>query len=103
MGGVSADGKVRELPEVDGLYRNDGHGHFLKGPVLPGIRENKAVVVAADFDHDGDIDLFVGGSSYYGRIGEPPMSYLLINDGKGNFTVADEAKAPGLSTSRQLL
>jgi len=22
------DGKVRELPEVDGLYRNDGQGHF---------------------------------------------------------------------------
>jgi len=82
---------------TDRVYLNDGHGHFVKGGVLPGLPANKAVVVAADFDHDGDVDLFVGGSAYYGRIGEPPVSYLLLNDGKGKFTLADEARAPGLS------
>ncbi|HEY4111158.1 VCBS repeat-containing protein [Puia sp.] len=91
-----------ELPDgsaglVDRVYLNDGHGHFRKGPVLPGVPANKAVVVAADLDHDGDIDLFIGGSSYYGRIGETPVSGLLLNDGKGNFTVADAARAPGLA------
>jgi len=72
---------------VDRVYLNDGFGHFRRGPLLPGPSGNKAVVVAADVDHDGDVDLFVGGSPYYGRIGETPESYLLLNDGKGNFTM----------------
>jgi hypothetical protein len=87
---------------TDRVYLNDGHGHFHRGGVLPGIPGNKAVVVAADFDRDGDIDLFVGGSANYGRIGESPMSYVLINDGKGKFTLADEWKAPGLSRVGQV-
>jgi hypothetical protein len=88
------DGSARLL---DRIYLNDGHGHFHKGPVLPGVSENKAVVVAADVDRDGDVDLFIGGSSFYDRISEVPVSYLLLNDGKGNFTMADAAKTPGLS------
>lgn len=82
-----------ELPDgsaglIDRVYFNDGHGHFQKRALLPGLSENKSVVIAADVDHDGDIDLFVGGSSFYGRMGETPESYLLINDGKGNFIMA---------------
>lgn len=87
---------------TDRLYLNDGQGHFHRGGVLPGIPGNKAVVVAADFDRDGDVDLFVGGSAYYDRIGESPMSYVLVNDGKGKFTLADETKTPGLSRVGQV-
>ncbi len=31
------DGRVRELPEVDGFYRNDGNGHFTAIQNEPGI------------------------------------------------------------------
>lgn len=82
---------------TDRLYINDGKGNFHKGPALPVIPENKSVVVAADIDGDGDIDLFIGGSSVTDHYGEAPLSYLLLNDGRGNFTRAEEAKAPGLA------
>jgi len=81
---------------LDRLYINDGKGNFTKSISLPHIYGNKSVAIAADFDHDGDLDLFVGGRVVAGRYGEIPDSYLLLNDGKGNFTVADETKAPGL-------
>src|SRR5580765_1908088 len=38
---VLPDGKVRELPEVDGLYRNDGHGHFTPIQFEPGVFMNE--------------------------------------------------------------
>jgi hypothetical protein len=82
---------------TDRLYLNDGKGNFRKGPALPFIPENKSVVVAADIDGDGDTDLFIGGSALSDHYGEAPLSYLLLNDGKGNFTRAKDTIAPGLA------
>jgi hypothetical protein len=81
---------------LDRLYINDGKGNFSKSNSIPGLYGNKSVAVAADVDHDGDLDLFVGGRVVAGRYGEIPDSYLLINDGKANFSVATESVAPEL-------
>ena len=81
----------------DRLYINDGKGNFSKSTGLPNFYGNKSVAVAADIDHDGDMDLFVGGRVVAGNYGAIPDSYLLINDGKGNFTIANESTAPGLN------
>jgi len=83
-------------PSLDRLYLNDGKGHFTRSGNLPRLPGNKSVAIAADFDHDGDLDLFVGGRCVAERYGEIPDSYLLLNDGEGKFTVADETVAPGL-------
>jgi hypothetical protein len=81
---------------ADRLYLNDGKGNFKKSPHLPFIPESKAAVAVADFDKDGDEDIFIGGRLVPGRYGEIPQSYLLINDGRGIFSKANEKTAPGL-------
>ena len=87
-GGNEREGKDSVL--LDRLYLNDGKGKFLKSKTLPSIFGNKSVAVPCDMDHDGDLDLFVGGRVVAGRYGLAPQSYLLVNDGKGTFKIAAE-------------
>ncbi len=41
---------------------------------------NNAVCQASDYDHDGDMDIFVGVNSTPGQYGKADSSYLLINN-----------------------
>ncbi len=73
-------------PLMDRIYINDGMGNFHReDDRLPEMYENGSCVRPADFDRDGDIDLFVGTRSISGFYGISPRSYLLENDGKGFF------------------
>lgn len=75
----------------DRLYLNDGKGHFVKSTDgLPSIAINKSCVAVADIDHDGDMDIFMGNLADPLAYGIPQSSYLLINDGKGHFSPANE-------------
>jgi len=81
----------------DRLYINDGKGNFSKATdALPAMHSSKACVRAADVNGDGRQDLFVGGRAVPGRYPETPVSYLLINDGKGHFTNQVASMAAGL-------
>jgi hypothetical protein len=73
---------------LDRLYMNDGKGHYARAiKSLPYLFENKSCVTAADIDNDGDQDIFVGHLADAGAYGMPQSSYLLINNGKGIFSL----------------
>ncbi|MBN8855242.1 MAG: hypothetical protein BGO55_24445 [Sphingobacteriales bacterium 50-39] len=75
---------------ADHLYINDGKGHFTEpSGTLPAMLTNKSCVAVADINKDGSQDIFVGGLTDAKRYGYPSPSYLLLNDGKGHFKLAD--------------
>lgn len=71
------------------LLLNDGKGNFTQTQNLPEITTSSHCVIAADYDNDGDNDLFVAGTLSPGRYPETPRSWLLRNDG-GVFTDVTE-------------
>ena len=81
------------------MFLNDGKGNFtLKRGALPIINTNCGAVVPFDYDGDGSMDLFVGSRSVPQNYGENPHSFILHNDGKGNFVDVTARVAPALAT-----
>jgi hypothetical protein len=66
-------------PPHNHLYRNNGNGHFTDVTEQSGLDPDmySIAVAAADYDNDGNEDLFVTG---YGKV------VLYHNDGNGHFT-----------------
>ncbi|HEY9045108.1 MAG TPA: VCBS repeat-containing protein [Ohtaekwangia sp.] len=97
----SSEYTTQSLQNIDILYENKGLKNgmpvFVKTTnKIPALYQSGSCVRPADVDHDGDTDLFVGTrliSTYYGL---PCDQFLLINDGRGNFSEADAAWAPDL-------
>jgi hypothetical protein len=84
---------------ISRLYFNDGKGNFTKSPqLLPSatIFESASCVTAADYDGDGDQDLFVGVRLKPFMYGYACKGYVLQNNGKGSFTDITEQIAPAL-------
>ncbi len=84
FGGQESFDKAQLQPR---LYINNGGGTFLpkNNNGLDRIYLNASCVKPNDFDLDGDLDLFIGASTMPLLYGMSPMSFLLVNDGVGNF------------------
>jgi hypothetical protein len=68
------------------LYHNNGDGTFSRvteGPIVNDPNDSDAPVWA-DYDNDGDLDLFVANYS------DPPQDGFYRNDGNGLFTKVTE-------------
>jgi hypothetical protein len=67
-------------PEADTLYINQGDGTFRDGSEESGIAAVRGPgmgMVCADYDNDGDTDIFVGNDAW--------PNFLFRNDGTGKF------------------
>ena len=86
------------------LYINDGKGNLTKKEdAFQSVYTTQSKVIANDFNGDGFIDLFISGRAIPWQYGKPPRSYLLQNDGKGNFvdvtaSVSKDLLEPGMVT-----
>ena len=69
---------------LDRLYINK-NGRFEKSAQKFDNFSVGSCVRAADYDQDGDQDLFLGSRIYPSLWGVPTDSYLFVNDGKGRF------------------
>jgi hypothetical protein len=87
-----------DAPELqDRIYFNSGNGVFKKRKnALPQMYTSGSSVVAGDYDADGDLDLFLGGRLTPGKYPTAPRSYILQNDGKGNFKDVTQDVNPAL-------
>ncbi|WP_291366647.1 VCBS repeat-containing protein [Cyclobacterium sp.] len=91
---------TRDSPELqDRLYINQGGGNFKKDTTaLPVLRSSGSVVKTMDVDNDGDLDLFIGGRAVAGQYPKAADSFILLNDGLGNFEDKTETLFPELRT-----
>ena len=79
------------------LYLNDGKGKLLPfKEAFKGIYATQSRVLVSDFTGDGVPDLFIAGRAVPWQYGLSPRSYLLKNDGKGQFTDVTNNLCPAL-------
>lgn len=89
-----ASGSYESAPYTDAyrdkLFINDGNGNFIVDTMaLPKNLSSKSCVRAADFDKDGDLDLFIAGRVEPWSYPKPVSSFIYRNDsrnGKIKFT-----------------
>ncbi len=85
-GGGESVGKSDLL--LDRLYLGTSDGNFVKDSLFPKIYHNGSVAKTADYDKDGDLDIFIGSNAMNYDYGKIPPSFLLRNE-HGEFTVVE--------------
>ena len=84
---ASSPAAAREAASVLGLDADWGGGVVVarEFSVVPGEMSSTGPLAVADYDGDGDLDLFVGGRVVPMRYPTSPVSRLYLNDGLGGY------------------
>ncbi|MFZ9661249.1 MAG: VCBS repeat-containing protein, partial [Chitinophagaceae bacterium] len=91
---------------ADQFYLNEGRGVFLlQQNTLPNNYTSKSCVRSSDYDHDGDLDLFIAGRVEPWKYPLPVSSFIYRNDSKNGVikftdvtaTIAPQIKDLGLA------
>ena len=78
------------------LFLNDGTGNFTAAHSQLNVANfNAKMVIAEDFDGDGDLDLMYAPEGPYPATTQIPR--MLINDGAGNFTDESNTRIPPIT------
>lgn len=94
-----AEFPVKSVSYQDRLYINEKGSFKQNTTALPQISKSGSCVKAADFDKDGDLDLFIGGRVIPESYPKVTSSYIFRNDSQGNnvkFTDVTKLQAPEL-------
>jgi len=100
VGGGNEFADIRNYQDI--FLLNDGKGNFARDTnALPNTTSSGSCIIGADYDLDGDIDLFVGGRIQPNQYPLSGRSYLLRNDSdpvtkKVKFTDVTAMACPGL-------
>jgi len=98
---ANATGLILFKGSAEGTFAEPGRLVWAANPPL----KNAMVLTCGDIDHDGDLDVFIGQYKtpdlgqilrpYYYDANDSFPSYLLLNDGHGNFTNVTETAGLG--------
>lgn len=85
--------QIGMLFNFDRLYLNDGSGNFTFSPgSLRQVGSIGSSLAVADFNGDGNNDVFVASNVVPGEYGMNPQQILLINDGRGFYQNQTQAR-----------
>lgn len=81
------------------LFHNEGAGKFADVTAAVGIRRTPGCVglTFVDYDHDGDLDLYVTSLAASGAAGTPASNFLWRNNGNRTFTDVSAKTALGVA------
>ncbi|MEO6637386.1 MAG: VCBS repeat-containing protein, partial [Ginsengibacter sp.] len=98
-GGYEAPGNSQLYK--DKFYINDGKGNFtIDSTAFPENFTSKSCVRVADYDHDGDLDIFIAGRVDPWKYPQPVSCFIYRNDSKNGvvkFTDVTNSVAPQLN------